>query len=108
MDKVFQEIVFSRSMPEMINAGFLAPVAGYRVETDIDLSGVKIRMGDFVTSQLSSAVNVKERNDLVVKVFFSNLKDKQTLCFCVDVAHARSLTDEFNKAGVKAAAGRRQ
>lgn len=104
LDAVFQEIVFSRSLPEMIQAGFLAPVAGYRVETEIDLSRVRTRMGDFVTSHLSRAVNVMERNALIVKVFRQYLRDRQTLCFCVDVAHARSLADAFNNHGIRAAA----
>ncbi len=103
LDAVFQEIVFSRSLPEMIQEGFLSPVAGYRVETEIDLSRVRVRMGDFVASQLSQAVNVVQRNDMIVKVFRSHLKGKQTLCFCVDVAHAHSLADAFNNNGIKAA-----
>jgi len=103
LDAVFQEIVFSKPLPEMIKAGYLSPVAGYRVETEIDLSRVKTRMGDFVSSQLSQAVNVIERNDLIVKIFRSHLESRQTLCFCVDVAHAHSLAGAFNKAGIRAA-----
>ena len=104
LDAVFQEIVFSRSLPHMIKAGFLSPVAGYRVETEIDLSRVKTRMGDFVATQLSHEVNVDQRNDTIVKVYQSHLKDKQTLCFCVDVAHTHCLAETFNNKGVKAAA----
>jgi len=104
LDAVFQEITFSRNLPEMIAAGFLSPVAGYRVETDVDLSRVRTRMGDFVASQLSEAVNVKERNALVVKVYDDRLAGRQTLCFCVDVAHALSLAEAFRRAGVPVAA----
>ena len=104
LDAVFQEIVFSKSLPEMIQTGFLSPVAGYRVETDIDLSRVKTRMGDFVASQLSLAVNVVERNDMIVDIFHSHLEGKKTLCFCVDVAHVHSLAGAFNKAGIATAA----
>jgi len=104
LDAVFEEIVFSKSLPEMIKTGFLSPVAGYRVETEIDLSRVKTRMGDFVASQLSRAVNVVERNDMIVKVFRSHLEGKKTLCFCVDVAHAHSLAAAFNQQGIAAAA----
>ncbi|RJR43776.1 MAG: DEAD/DEAH box helicase [Desulfobacteraceae bacterium] len=102
LDAVFQEIVFSRSLPEMIQAGFLSPVAGYRVETEIDLSRVKTRMGDFVASQLSKTVNVEERNEIIVEVFRSHLEGRQTLCFCVDVAHAQSLAHAFRLNGVRA------
>ncbi len=104
LDAVFQEIVFSKALPEMIKAGFLSPVAGYRVETEIDLSRVKTRMGDFVASQLSEAVNVVERNDMIVKVFRSHLEGRQTLCFCVDVAHAHSLAGAFDREGIRSAA----
>ena len=100
LDKVFEEITFSRTLPEMIVAGFLSPVAAFRVETDVDLSRVRTRMGDFVTHQLSDAVNVKARNDLVVKVFGERLKNRQTLCFCVDVAHTKSLAKSFRRSGV--------
>ncbi len=103
LNAVFQEIAFSRSLPEMIPK-WLAPVAGYRVETDVDLSRVRTRMGDFVTSRLSQAVNTTPRNDLVVDVFRSNLKDRKTLCFCVDVAHTNSVAKAFQEAGIPAAA----
>ncbi len=104
LDEVFEKIVFSRSLPEMIQSRYLSPVAGYRVETDIDLSRVKTRMGDFVTSHLSREVNVQQRNELVVKVYNDHLKGRQTLCFCVDVDHAYCLTEAFNRSGTPAAA----
>jgi hypothetical protein len=104
LDGVFEEIAFSRALPEMVRTGYLAPLAAYRVETDVDLSGVRTRLGDFVTSQLSRAVNVQERNDLVVRIYLDRLGGRQTLCFCVDVAHARHLAEAFRETGVPAAA----
>jgi ATP-dependent helicase IRC3 len=62
LDAIFDEIAFSRTIPELMRVGHLAPVAGYRVETDIDLSRVRTSMGDFVVSQLSDAVNIESRN----------------------------------------------
>ncbi|MFC1476696.1 DEAD/DEAH box helicase [Fibrobacterota bacterium] len=87
-------------MPEMIHNGFLSPVTGYRIETDIDLSNVGMRMGDFVSSQLSGAVNISQRNKIVVEVFHKLLANKQTLVFCVDVAHAKNLAHSFLQAGI--------
>ncbi len=102
LNEVYQEIVYSRSLPEMIQDKYLSPVAGYRVETDVDLTRVKTRMGDFVTSQLSEAVNIIERNNVIINVYKSYLKGKKTLCFCVDVAHARSVSQSFNDEGITA------
>ena len=104
LSAVFQEIVFSRSLPEMIETGYLSPVAAYRVETDVDLSRVRARLGDFATGQLSAAVNIDERNEIVIDVFRKHLSDRRTLIFCVDVAHAEDLAAAFRRAGIEAAA----
>jgi superfamily II DNA or RNA helicase len=104
LDEVFQEISFSRTLPEMIDTGYLAPVAGLRLETDVDLTGVRTRMGDFVPGQLSRKVNVRERNELVVKVYQEHLAERQTICFCVGVDHAHSLAACFRAHDVAAAA----
>ncbi len=101
---VFDEISFSRTIPQMMDAGYLAPVAGYRVETEVDLSKIRTSMGDFVVSQLSQAVNVHERNALVVKAFRRLVPERRTLVFCVDVAHAVDLAAAFTRQGIAAAA----
>ncbi|MBN1997741.1 DEAD/DEAH box helicase [candidate division KSB1 bacterium] len=104
LEQVFEEISYSKSLPEMISAGYLTPLAAYRVETDVDLSGVHTRMGDFVTGQLSRTVNVNERNALIVKVFRDFLQSRQTLCFCVDVNHTLTLAEGFRKNDIPTAA----
>lgn len=104
LEMVFQDIVFSRSLPEMVDAGYLVPLAGYRVETKVDLSRVRTRMGDFVNAQLSKEVNIGERNALIVDVFLRYLRDKPTLCFCVDVEHAYHVAEEFAARGISATA----
>jgi superfamily II DNA or RNA helicase len=104
LNEVYQEIVYSKPLPDMIKDGFLSPVAGYRVETDVDLTRVKTRMGDFVTSQLSSAVNIEARNNIITEVYNDYLKGKKALCFCVDVAHALSVATSFKGHGINAEA----
>jgi len=103
LDAIFEEITYSKGMPEMVESGYLAPLAAYRVETDVDLSGVKTRMGDFVTSQLAGTVNVHQRNDLIVKVYRKYLKGRQTLCFCVDVEHTHKLARTFQRNRIRTA-----
>ena len=104
LNEVYQEIVYSKALPAMIQDGYLSPVAGYRVETYVDLTRVKTRMGDFVTSQLSRAVNILERNNIITEVYNSYLEGKKTLCFCVDVSHALSVAKSFNDEGIRAEA----
>jgi superfamily II DNA or RNA helicase len=104
LDAVFDEIVFARDLPEMMVAGYLSPVAGWRVSTTVDLSKVKTRMGDYAVNQLAEAVNIDLRNEVVVKAYRELLSGRKTICFCVDVAHAENLATAFNDANIKAAA----
>ncbi len=103
LDAVFEEIVFSRELPEMVEAGYLVPIAGWRVTTDIDLSKVKTRLGDYATSQLSEAVNVERRNEVVIKAYRELLAGRPTICFCADVEHAKTLSEAFVAAGIESA-----
>ena len=100
LDAVFEEIVYSRNLPEMIESGYLSPIAGYRVETEVDLSKVRKRMGDFVVRQLAETVNVRARNRIIIDVHQKHLNGRPTLVFCVDVEHARDMAQSFADAGV--------
>jgi superfamily II DNA or RNA helicase len=104
LSEVFQEIAYARSLPEMVRAGYLCPVRGWRVSTSIDLAGVDVRHGDFVDSELARAVDVPERNRLVVESYEGLTPGRRAIVFCVNVAHARTLAAAFAERGIPAAA----
>ena len=83
LKKVFQEIVFERSIATMIKAGYLAPLVGMQVHTRIELQYVGIRNGDFISSELSRIVNTSDRNQLIVDNYGLYAGDrKKALAFC--------------------------
>lgn len=102
--EVFEEIAYARSLPEMVRAGFLCPVRGWRVHSSVDIGGVRIRHGDFVESDLARAVDVPERNRLVVDGYRRLAPGRRAIVFCVNVAHAQALARGFEEEGVPAAA----
>ena len=101
---VFDEVVYSRTMLDMIEAGYLVPVRGYLVRTGVSISGVRVRRGDFDERQLSAAVNTPHRNETVVNSYVTLARGRRAVVFCVDVAHAISLAFEFRKKGIRAEA----
>ncbi len=100
LDEVFQEIVFRKTLREMIEARFLCDLSGWRVETETSLDGVATRHGDFVAGQLSDRVNVEARNGLIVAAYREKLDGRRAIAFCVDVQHAIDLSERFRGAGV--------
>lgn len=99
---VFDEIVYYKTIREMIEDAWLAPLRGFRLSSDTDLSGVSTRAGDFAEGELSQAVNTPERNMLVLRAFKDILHGGKTLVFCVDVSHATDIYELAKKNGIAA------
>jgi len=102
LDQVFEQIVYSRSLPELIDDGFLAPLRGYRVATTADLRQLSPAGLDFDEEQLAEAVDIEERNALVARSIQELARDRRTIAFCVTVNHARHLAHALNALGVPA------
>jgi len=104
LDQVFEEIVYSRALPELIEDGFLAPLRGYRIATSADLRQLSSASTglDFDEEQLAEAVDIEERNALVARSIQELARDRRTIAFCVTVNHARHLAHALNALGVPA------
>lgn len=101
LDEVFEELVYRRSLQEMIKDGFLVPLRGYRISTQTSLEGVA-GSGDFPLDALAEKVDIQERNGLVARVIQELARDRRTICFCVTVRHAENLADTLRSCGVPA------
>jgi ATP-dependent helicase IRC3 len=104
LGEVFQEVCYARDLRQMIGEGYLCPIRGWRVDTNLSLDGVKIRHGDFVESQLARVVNTPSRNRLVTTSYMRLANHRRAIAFCVDVQHAKDVCEEFRDAGIRAAA----
>jgi superfamily II DNA or RNA helicase len=102
LEKILDEIVYSKGLREMIEDGWLASIRALRVSTSIDLSKVGVRRGDFITKQLEEAVNTPRRNELIVQKYLEMGEGKRGIAFTVDVQHSHDLALEFRRQGVEA------
>jgi hypothetical protein len=102
LDDVFEEIVYARTLPEMIHDGYLVPLRGYRVATSADLTRLTSRGNDFREEELAEAVDIEERNALVARSIQELARDRRTIAFCVTVAHAQHLRRALQALGVRA------
>lgn len=102
LDEVFDRIVFTKTLPDMIADGYLARLRGYRITTAADLTRVTAGASDFVEDELAEAVDIEERNALVARTIQELARDRRTIAFCVTVGHAMNLARSLNKLGVPA------
>lgn len=100
---VFDEIVYYRTIQDLIQEGWLSPLVGYRVKTSTDISEVEIQNGEYSQSQLEEKIDNPERNAHVVAAYRNLAMDKKTLIYASGVRHAQNLAVSFRQASVETA-----
>ncbi|MCL2723648.1 MAG: DEAD/DEAH box helicase [Polyangiaceae bacterium] len=102
LDEVFDEIVYARTLPRMVEDGYLSGLRGFRIATAADLRGLSPGGADFREDELAQAIDIEERNALVARSIQELARDRRTIAFCVTVNHARHLAHALNALGVPA------
>lgn len=99
------EIVYHKDYVDMIDEKWLSGVIFTTVKSTADITKVKKMQGggDFVTSELSKAINTDQVNEVTVRSWLAKASGrKSTLVFCVDLNHVAGLTAKFRQYGFDA------
>ena len=102
--EVYQEVVYHRSLLEMIRAGWLCDLRCVQITTDVSLDSVHTKQGDFAQGELGAVINTENRNELIVQAYQEHAAGRMALCFTVNVQHALDLAEAFQEEGVNAVA----
>lgn len=104
LTEVYDDFIYRMSIEEMIEKGYLSTIKSYRIKTNVDISNVKTSCGDLQQNDLDKAINIKQRNKLIVQAWKEKASDrKKTIIYCNSISHAKLVADEFNKSGIVAA-----
>jgi superfamily II DNA or RNA helicase len=101
-ESIFEDVVFRYPLRTAVADGWLVDLRGYRVATNVDLSGVKKFQGDYSIGQLAKAVNTARRNETALNHWQEVASDRRTIVFCVDIQHAKDVAALFRDLGVSA------
>lgn len=127
MHNSFQELVYSKTIIDMIELGYLCPFKAELVQTGVDASsldeglakayhqkqiltdmydhGERKENDDFNEKKLASVLDTDKRNSLIVKAYMEKCQDrKHTIAFCINVQHSINLAAKFKELGVPALA----
>lgn len=97
---VFQEIVYYKTIQDLIEDGYLSPLVGYRIKTDTDISGVETNDGDYVQSQLQDAIDNPSRNATIVAAYNDLVPNAKAIVFAAGIKHANNLAISFGQAQI--------
>lgn len=103
LDDVFDEIVYAKSIEEMIRSGYLCNLRALRLEVDeLDLSEVRKSAGDFVAEDLGRAMDEADAVDDIVAGYMQHAEGRKTIAFLPTVALSKETAESFRAAGVAA------
>lgn len=100
---ICEELVMGPSVQELIDRGFLCRPIYYAPPTDLDMSGVNKVGGDFNRKQSAERVDRPKITGSAVEHYQKICPGVPAVAFCVNVAHALHVRDQFNAAGIPAA-----
>lgn len=101
---VWEQVVSSRSIGEMVRAGFLVRPRGIRVTVeDLDLRNVKTSRGDYSTGDLGRAITESQAPEAVVKAIREHCPDQPGIVFTPTVETARIMNDRLIGDGQRSA-----
>ena len=110
LGKHFTNLVRGPSVRELTEQGFLVPSHGFAPAADAiaqALSGVAVgntvNGKDYREKDLAATMNCKRLVGDIVSTWQEKAADRPTLCFAVDIAHSKSIAEDFAAAGVAVA-----
>ena len=103
LDELFDDMIVVETVPRLIEQGYLVKPVGYEGPKP-DLSGVKIKRGDYDETQLAEAMDKPKLVGDLVSNWKRLAEGRLTVAFASSVDHAKHIASEFWAAGVPAAA----
>ena len=101
LDEQFDRLIVGPSTAELIAAGFLSPFTVFTPAHDPDLSGARIRAGDYAVEDIRRAMDGVVISAAVTE-YDRLCPGVPAVAFCVDIAHSEAVAERFRAAGFKA------
>jgi superfamily II DNA or RNA helicase len=98
---LWQEMVLGPTISELTDAGWLVPADIYAPSSP-DLTGVRTTAGDYNEADLAERSNQVKLVGDIVDHWVRLAKGMQTVCFAVDIAHSKHITQRFVDRGIAA------
>jgi len=93
-NKTFKEIVYRKTMVEMISLGFLVPPVLKGSENEFDVSKLRVQAGEYRQDDVDALVRDRELCELQVKDALKRMIGRQTVAWaCANIEHCNMVAD---------------
>lgn len=99
---LFDELIVGPQVPDLIAGGFLVAPIVYAPLERVDLSGIRIKMGDYDKDELAKRLDKPHITGNAVAHYTKLCPGTPAVVFCVSIAHAEHVAAEFRAAGYRA------
>lgn len=103
LGKVWEEVVYRRSILNLISKGHLVDVRTKRVDLkSLDMGAVKVSKGDWASGDLGRALMGAQADTAIARAYQEHAGDRQGIVFTPTVETAHAATDALLDAGINA------
>lgn len=103
LGSMFDRMVMGPSVQWLIDNGFLAKPVYYAPKQTVDLSKVHKVAGDFDRNKAAQIVDTPKITGDAVAHYLRLCRNQRAVAFCISVAHAQHVAEQFCAAGIPAA-----
>lgn len=101
---VWKEVVYLKTLEEMIKAGYLVDIRAKRVKLNYNLGLLRSSHGDFVASQVGEMLDETGAYSVAANAYLEHASGRPAIVFTPTIASAHRAAATFLAAGVPAAA----
>lgn len=102
LGNAFDTLVLGPTVRALIDGGHLARFTYLAPPQQVDLSAIKTQMGDYALHDLADAMDKSTITGDAVAHYRDHLAGRPAIAFCVTVAHAQHVAEQFTAAGYRA------
>jgi len=99
---IFESLVIGPTVSDLIVWGNLAPYKYFAPPVAADLSGLRVKMGDYVQSDVAVRMDKSEIIGDIIQHYQRLAPGARAVCYCASVAHSQHTAEMFCQAGIPA------
>lgn len=97
---VWEEVVYLKTLQEMIAAGYLVDIRAKRVKLNFNMGSLRSSHGDFVASDVGEMLEATGAYSAAASAYLEHASDRAALVFTPTIESAKIMAATFRQAGV--------